>query len=294
MAEPVEPTSTARSTTQQGRPVPEQARIGLLNYLTLHSLDEDYAHVAGQRSGDGGPRPARSRRSRRLPTLVALVLFGAIVATAAVQTSRGKPLALSSRDSLVNQAQQGRSELASARREEAHLQGAVAAARRKVLDATAAGRAAQADVTRLGTTAGTVPVTGPGVRIVVDDDPRAATQRQTVLDRDLQILVNGLWVSGAEAVSINGQRLTNLSAVREAGDAITVNLRSLARPYVVSAVGDPDQLPARFIDSAAGSWWLNLRAVYHLKFSISREQSLSLPAAPDVTLRRATTPAGRR
>jgi uncharacterized protein YlxW (UPF0749 family) len=139
-----------------------------------------------------------------------------------------------------------------------------------------------------------VGVTGPGVRIVVDDNPRATTDRQTVFDRDLQILVNGLWVSGAEAVSINGQRLTNLSAIREAGQAITVNLRSLSRPYVVSAVGDPDQLPARFIDSAAGSWWLNLKAVYHLQFSITREQSLSLPAAPEVTLREAKARGGSR
>jgi uncharacterized protein YlxW (UPF0749 family) len=226
--------------------------------------------------------------------MVALALFGAIVGIAAVQTSRSRPLALSSRESLVQQAQERRSQLTAARHEEVRLQHAVDDARTQVLDATAAGRAAQATLSRLGTQAGTVSVTGPGVRIVVDDNPRAATDRQTVFDRDLQILVNGLWASGAEAVSINGQRLTNLSSVREAGDAITVNLRSLTRPYVVSAIGDPDQLPARFIDSAAGSWWLNLKAVYHLQFSISREQSLSLPAAPDVTLRQAARPGGAR
>ena len=44
-----------------------------------------------------------------------------------------------------------------------------------------------------------------------------------MLDPDLQKLVNGLWAAGAEAISINGQRLTNLSAIREAGEAITVN-----------------------------------------------------------------------
>jgi uncharacterized protein YlxW (UPF0749 family) len=286
MAEPRTPTPASR----EGRPVPEQARVGLLNYLTLHSLDEDYAHVAAQRSAGPPPR----RRGRPVLTMVALALFGVIVATAAVQTSRGKPVATSSRDSLVAQAQDRRAQLASARREEVRLRNAVDAARHQVLQATAAGRAAQARLTRLGASAGTVPVVGPGVRIVVDDNPRATTDRQTVLDRDLQILVNGLWVSGAEAVSINGERLTNLSAVREAGDAITVNLQSLARPYVVSAIGDPDQLPARFIDSAAGSWWLNLKAVYRLQFSISREQSLSLPAAPAVTLRWATVPGSGR
>ena len=284
MAETTEGAAATQERTQDR--LPEQARIGLLNYLTLHSLDEDYAHVAARRSADATPR-----RIGRGPTTVALALVGIILAVAAVQTSRSKPATLSSRESLVAQVKDRRAQLTAARREETRLQDAVDAERRKVLQATASGRAAQADLTRLGTPAGTVPVTGPGVRIVVDDNPRATTDRQRVLDRDLQILVNGLWASGAEAVSVNGQRLTNLSAIREAGDAITVNLRSLTRPYVVTAVGDPDQLPARFIDSAAGSWWLNLKAVYHLPFSISREQSLTLPAAPQVTLRWATTPA---
>ncbi|MDQ1632036.1 MAG: hypothetical protein QOC80_2008 [Frankiaceae bacterium] len=281
----------AAPASQDDRPLPEQARVGLLNYLTLHSLDEDYAHVAARRRSTA-PSPRGPRRG--IATMVALALFGAIVGTAAVQTSRSRPLALSSRESLIQQAQDRRSQLTAAREEEVRLQHAVDDARTQVLDATAAGRAAQATLARLGTQAGTAAVTGPGVRIVVDDNPRAATDRQTVFDRDLQILVNGLWASGAEAVSINGQRLTNLSSVREAGDAITVNLRSLTRPYVVSAIGDPDQLPARFIDSAGGSWWLNLKAVYHLQFSISREQSLSLPAAPDVTLRQAAPPGGAR
>jgi uncharacterized protein YlxW (UPF0749 family) len=273
--------------------LPEQARIGLLNYLTAHSVDEDYADAAARRARVP-ERTAGRRVARRWPTLLALLLFGAIVAIAAAQTSRDRPLALSSRESLVQQAQDRRTQLADARRREVRLQSAVDAARRNVLDATAAGRAAQARLVTLGARAGTEGVTGPGVRIVVDDNPRATTDRQTVFDRDLQILVNGLWVSGAEAVSINGQRLTNHSAIREAGQAITVNLRSLSRPYVVSAVGDPDQLPARFIDSAAGSWWLNLKAVYHLQFSITREQSLSLPAAPEVTLREAKARGGSR
>lgn len=277
MAEPVVPAPLPRG----GPPLPEQARVDLLAYLTLHSLDEDYAHVASRRAAEAAP----TRRSRRVLTTVALALFGLILAVAAVATWRGKPVATSSRDALVAQAQDRRAQLAATRREGVRQQQAVDAARQQVLDATAAGRAAQARLTRLGVSAGTVPVTGPGVRIVVDDNPRATTDRQRVLDRDLQILVNGLWVSGAEAVAINGERLTNLTAVREAGDAITVNLQSLTRPYVVSAIGDPDQLPARFIDSAAGSWWLNLRAVYHLQFAISREQSLSLPAAPAITLR---------
>jgi uncharacterized protein YlxW (UPF0749 family) len=134
---------------------------------------------------------------------------------------------------------------------------------------------------------GAAAVTGPGVRIVVDDNPDASSGRQAVLDKDLQVLVNGLWTAGAEAVSINGQRVTNLTSIRVAGEAITVNLRSLSRPYTVNALGDPDQLPARFVESAAGTWWLNLKSVYGLQFTMTREESLVVPAAPPLTLRHA-------
>jgi len=278
-------------TGRDGRPLPEHARIGLLDYLTAHALDEDYAHVAERRAGAGVPRPSRGRR--HLSALVVLALFGILVATAAVQTARNRPTTASSRESLVRQVIDRRDELTQARARVAAMRDDVDRVRAQVLDATGSGRTVQAELTRLGVAAGTEAVTGPGVRVVVDDSPRATTQRQTVLDKDLQLLVNGLWVSGAEAISINGQRLTTLTSIREAGEAITVNLRSLSRPYVVSAIGDPDQLPARFIDSAGGTWWLNLQAVYDLQFSISREQSLDLPAAPEVPLRHARVAGGK-
>ena len=90
---------------------------------------------------------------------------------------------------------------------------------------------------------------------MVDDAPvgRRTTRRDRVLDIDLQVLANGLWQAGAEAVSINGHRLSDLTAIRSAGDAITVDYRSLTRPYRVEAIGDPRTLQARFVESAGGA-----------------------------------------
>ena len=82
--------------------------------------------------------------------------------------------------------------------------------------------------------------------MVANDAPGATTARNEVLDTDLQRLVNGLWEAGAEAISLNGQRLTNLSTIRQAGGAITTNGRSLRPPYVLSVIGDKDTLPATF------------------------------------------------
>ena len=99
-----------------------------------------------------------------------------------------------------------------------------------------------------------------------------------VLDQDLQKLVNGLWLVGAEAISINGQRLTNLTAIREAGGAITVNFKSLGRPYTVSAIGNKNQMAARLLDTEGGRTWLALRTSFGLRFDVNSEDSMTLPA----------------
>jgi uncharacterized protein YlxW (UPF0749 family) len=135
---------------------------------------------------------------------------------------------------------------------------------------------------------GNVPVTGPGVLIVVDDSPSAtADTRDRVLDIDLQVLANGLWEADAEAISINGHRLTNLTAIRSAGDAITVDYRSLTRPYRVEAVGDPRTLQARFVESSAGAWWNDLAQNRRMRYEISDVKQLDLAADPGMVLRHA-------
>ena len=63
-----------------------------------------------------------------------------------------------------------------------------------------------------------------------------------VYDRDLQDVVNALWLAGAEAMSINGQRLTAATAIRSAGEAILVNSRPLSPPSLVHAIGNPAPL----------------------------------------------------
>ena len=62
-------------------------------------------------------------------------------------------------------------------------------------------------------------------------------------------LVNRLWIAGAEAIAIDGHRLTSLTAIRFAGEAITVDYVSLTPPYEVTAIGDPDTLPARLLET---------------------------------------------
>lgn len=253
---------------------PPQAVMGLLNYITATSLDEDYAHVSKRRGTDGKPRKA----SPGTVGLVVLALFGALVATAAVQTSRNADESASSRVSLVRQVNARKAQLTSQRATIASLRGQIAALQDSNLAATTQGRAVQARLRRLGVITGGAPAKGPGIRVVVDDAPGATQDNQQVLDQDLQKLVNALWLVGAEAISINGHRVSHLTAIRQAGSAITVNFVSLRRPYTISAIGNENQMPAKLLDTEGGKTWLTLRASFGLKFDVNSEDSMTLPA----------------
>ncbi len=103
----------------------------------------------------------------------------------------------------------------------------------------------------------------------------------------MQRVVNGLWESGAEAVAINGQRLTALSAIRAAGDAILVDNKPLVPPYTVLAVGDGKKLSTAFQDSADGQYLHVLQENFGIRSSISTEEKVRLPAAPSLIVRTA-------
>jgi uncharacterized protein YlxW (UPF0749 family) len=137
---------------------------------------------------------------------------------------------------------------------------------------------------RLETNTGFVAVSGPGVRATVDDAPNG-DPAQAVRDEDLALLVDGLWSAGAEAIAINGQRLTTLSAIRNSGPAIHVNGRPLAPPYTVLAIGDTRTLQADLLDSTHGSEFYSLARQLQFAFELRNEDSMSLPAAPDRLLR---------
>ncbi len=109
-----------------------------------------------------------------------------------------------------------------------------------------------------------------------------------MLSKDLQVVTNALWEAGAEAISINGQRLTARSAIRFAGDAILVNYRPLTRPYVISAIGDPQNLQVEFADNEGGSYVRALEDNYGVRVTMAGAKKLTLPGAPALTVRNAT------
>lgn len=106
-----------------------------------------------------------------------------------------------------------------------------------------------------------------------------------ILDLDVQRLVNGLWAAGAEAVSVGGQRLTSLTAIRSANDAILVGYRPIAAPYEVLAIGDPRTLEARLAAGEAGDWFSSLVDLCGIGYTVETVDNVSLPGAPATDIR---------
>jgi uncharacterized protein YlxW (UPF0749 family) len=152
-----------------------------------------------------------------------------------------------------------------------------------------------AELRRSELLAGALAVTGPGVVVELDDgdllEGGALDPDSRVQDVDLKMVVNALWSAGAEAMAVNGQRLTSLTTVRTAGEAIWVNFVPLTAPYRVEAIGDAGPMAARFARSPAAATLVSLESAYGITADVTTAAELELPAGSGRGLRYATTPA---
>jgi uncharacterized protein YlxW (UPF0749 family) len=217
------------------------------------------------------------------------VLIGVLLAVALAQTRASAPAVARQRTELESRIAAQTSTYDSTTQQLASLQRQVDALKSRQLADTGQGGALADQVAALELQSGQVAVTGPAVQVSLDDaatpPPGTDPSVDRVLDRDLQSVVNGLWAAGAEAVAVNGQRLTVQSAIRSAGDAILVDYRPLTRPYVVVAIGDPSTLQTRFADSTAGRALQALGTAYGIRSSVQSVGRQTLPAASVGALR---------
>lgn len=269
--------------------------MSLLTNVMDHSLDDGYAEAAARKKAAGESGMSKTLRAK-LGLAAGLVLAALVVTVGAAQARVAAPVVAKERQELIDRIDK---ETTSADKLEGSvdtLRDDVSARQRAALKTS--GGSGQADLVSM--LSGATAVHGPGVKLVVDDAKEASTgggdnPRETadfsdtgrVRDRDMQRVVNGLWAAGAEAVSINGQRLTALSAIRAAGDAILVDNKPLVPPYTVLAVGDGQRLSTRFQNAADGLYLHALEDNYGVRATIAVESDLRLPAAPSVIVRTA-------
>ncbi|MFF9494853.1 DUF881 domain-containing protein [Streptomyces flaveolus] len=269
--------------------------MSLLTNVMDHSLDDGYAEAAARKKAEGAGGMPRTLRAK-LALAAGLVLAALVVTVGAAQARVAAPVVAKEREELIDRIEGETSAADKLEENVDELRDEVSARQREALEKSGDGE--RADL--VSVLAGAVEVHGPGVKLVVNDakeagagsdgQPRGTSgfsDTGRVRDRDMQRVVNGLWESGAEAISVNGQRLTALSAIRAAGDAILVDNRPLVPPYTVLAVGDGKQLGSRFQDSADGLYLHALQESYGIRTALSTEDEVRLPAAPSVIVRTA-------
>jgi len=184
-------------------------------------------------------------RVRRLPTVqvtlsLALVVLGFLIAA---QVAGEKPR---SQYSTQERAPLIQSALDLQTRQEA-LKAQIVDLRRRIgeLEAQDPGAAESlrqlyADLEEARLAAGLIGITGPGLAFRLEDGNPGAGVDAVVSARDVRVLVQELWLAGAEAISVNGERISTTSAVIDVGGSILVNSAYLAPPYEIKAVGPAD------------------------------------------------------
>jgi uncharacterized protein YlxW (UPF0749 family) len=260
----------------------------LADLLTNH-LDPGYAAAARRRTERGGP-PAGERRVLRTATVLAALVIGLVFAVAYGQAVARAPEAARTRAALARDVDQRSQRTDDLQHRAEVLRRQVTQERAAALAGKSGGAAAVAVLDELEALTGMGRVRGPGLLVRLADGPlpKDPVTGQTtsdedlnrIQDRDLQDVVNALWASGAEAISINGQRLAATSAIRSAGGAVLVDFRPVTSPYSLQAVGNPALLPKRFDGSAAARRFRGYEEQYGMSFSAERDDELVLPAAP--------------
>lgn len=256
--------------------LPARVSMPLLTLITQQSLDEDYL-VAAERRAAGAPRPPRGRPQRTAAVVIAV--FGILVSTAFVQTTRSADVNDASRTTLIQRIGVRRDRVASSQERVAVLRDRTSGLERQLTRLTDAEQAEDARNRRLRVRTGLIAVVGEGVRVTVTQRADADAVQQ-VMDSDLALLANGLWEAGAEAVAINGQRLTAYTAIRSSGPAIEVNGVGIAPPYQLDAVGDTRTLAAKLFDTSTGLEFVQLAGDYGFSYNVDNEDRLTLPAGP--------------
>lgn len=107
---------------------------------------------------------------------------------------------------------------------------------------------AKDELDRARIVAGVTELTGPGVEVTLNDSsislrPGENPNLYVLHDEDVLRVLNEIRAAGAEAVSMNDQRLLATTEVRCTGPTIVLNKnKRLAPPYVITAIGNPDTL----------------------------------------------------
>lgn len=222
-----------------------------------------------------------ARRPNELFTLAAVIgLLGFLLVTAVISARAAEEEQQPRKAELVGLIEERRDLVADLDVEVERLRAQVAGAQADAAERSSADAAASAQVEELSLLAGTVEVLGTGLVVRLDNSnrkPASADQAGAYLihDADLQLVINGLFAAGAEALEVNGSRVVATTPVRAAGDTIVVNFRPLTPPYVIEAIG-ADR--GRFDQTEIARRFQRWSTLFGLGYSVREKEGLTVAA----------------
>ena len=250
------------------------ASMSLLNSLLANPLDAGYEHF----HADRGSRPASVIGTIGVFAVAVALGFASIVATSSLRAP-----ASDVKSNLKAQASE-RTDTVEALNNDVQSLGR-AIEQYSGTGPTAASHPAQDLVTA------TTPVVGPGITVTLTDRGGPGKGSGAVRDQDLAMVVYALWAAGADAVSINGQRVGPDTFVRTAGSVILVNVTPVSSPYEVSAIGDANALSVALVRGATGDYLSAAQSVTGMTVSSKVSDHLQMEALT-LTDSRYATPVG--
>ena len=198
------------------------------------------------RVAESGRRRSRAARTRglgwRLVTPFAFVGAGALLVTSSI-SSGGTDIRSERYTDLADLARQETARVQELRTDVEELNQEIETLTGQLDDAGLAQW--QEEIDALSTPAGLTAVEGPGVTITLEDAPQAIREsageqvgNAIVHQQDIQAVVNALWAGGAEAMTLQGQRVVSTTGIKCVGNTVLLHGVTYSPPYVISAIGD--------------------------------------------------------
>ncbi|MGO1833275.1 MAG: DUF881 domain-containing protein [Actinomycetaceae bacterium] len=135
--------------------------------------------------------------------------------------------------------------------------------------------------------AGSLPVSGPGIEVSLTDAPvpdggipaDRVPDDYVVHQQDVESVINALRTGGAEALTIQGERVVSTTSIRCVGNVLYVGGRVYSPPFVVGAIGDPDVLVEALDRSEAVTIYRQWVDLIGLGFDVSMHDEMVAPAS---------------
>jgi uncharacterized protein YlxW (UPF0749 family) len=225
----------------------------------------------------------RGKRAWSVLVPAICIAAGFMFATSA-QAAHGTELRSPESANLVDLIRSAEGHVAQSSSQLAALQTSVSATTHLAGSENSAVAAAQQAAVPLQVPAGLVAMSGPGIRVVLDDaheltagagvDPNQLVVHQS----DMQAVVNALWAGGAEAMTVAGQRIIATSAVRCVGNTLLLNGSVFSPPFNILAIGPFSTMRTALDHSPGVTLYRQAASYYGLSYIVNQVSTVQLPA----------------